>query len=108
MKLKFHGVCVYVKNHLKESVIRIPDEDSELEIVHLIIEQTTLVCNIFAYYLDVERSDKDKTSRVWHKLIDKVNQAIARGEGTILIGNLNRPLNNARPSFGAKLLNYWI
>ena len=58
--------------------------------------------------LDVERSNKDKTSRVSHKLIDKVNQAIARGEGTILIGDLNRPLNNDRPSFGKKLLNGWI
>ena len=32
-KLKFHGVCIYVKNHLKGSVLC---EDSELEIVHLI------------------------------------------------------------------------
>ena len=31
-------------------------------------------------------------------------QTIARGEGTILIGDLNRPLNNDRPSFGTKLL----
>ena len=79
-------------------VIRVPDKDSELEIVYLILKQTTPLCNIFACYLDVERSDKDKTSRVWHKLIDKVNQAIARGEGTILIGDLNRPLNNDRPT----------
>ena len=71
-KLKFHVVCVYVKNHLKESVIRVPDEDIELDIALLIIEQTTLVCNIFTCYLDVERSDKDKTNRVWHKLIVKV------------------------------------
>ena len=56
------GVCVYVKNHLKGSVIHVPDEDSKLEIVHLIIKQTTPVCNIFACYLDVERSDKDKTT----------------------------------------------
>ena len=59
-------------------------------------------------YLDVDRSDKDKTSRVWHKLKDKVNQAIAKGESTILLGDLNRPLNNDRPSFGTKLLNDWI
>ena len=45
--------------------------------------------------LDVERSNKDKTSRVSHKLIDKVNQAIGR----ILIFDLNRPLNNDRPSY---------
>ena len=59
-------------------------------------------------YLDVERSDKDKNSRVWHKMTDKINQAIAKGEGTILIGNLNRPLNNDRPSFSTTLLNDWI
>ena len=41
-------------------------------------------------------------------MTDKINQAIAKGEGTILIGNLNRPLNNDRPSFGTKLLNDWI
>ena len=29
-------------------------------------------------------------------------------EGTILIGDLNRPPNNDRPSFGTKLLNEWI
>ena len=28
--LKFHSICVYVKNHLKGSVIRISDKDSEL------------------------------------------------------------------------------
>ena len=93
---------------MKGSVICVPDEDSELEIVYMILKQTTLMWNIFACYLDVERSDKDKTSRVWHKLIYKINQAIARGEGTILIGDLNRPLNNDRPSFGTKPLNDWI
>ena len=82
--MKFHGVCVYVKNNLTGLVIQIPDEDSELK-----LKQTTSVCNIFAFYLLVERSDKHKTSLVWHKLIDK-----AKGENTILLDDLNRPLNN--------------
>ena len=29
-------------------------------------------------------------------------------QSTIIIGDLNRPLNNERPSFGTKLLNDWI
>ena len=66
------------------------------------------ICNLYSCYLYVERSDKDKTSRVWNKLIDKVNRAISKGESTILIGDLNRPLNNDRPCFGTKLLTYWI
>ena len=40
--------------------------------------------------------------------MDKVNQAIERGEGTILLGDLYRPPNNDKPSFGTKLLNDWI
>ena len=30
----FHGIAIYVKNHLKGNIIRIPDENKDLEIVH--------------------------------------------------------------------------
>ena len=67
-KCRFHGLEVYVRNHLRGHILRVPDEDDELEMVHLIIEITTLVCNVFGCYLDVEsRAVQDKVSRVWHK-----------------------------------------
>ena len=62
-----------------------------------------------AIYLDVEsRSDQDKVSRVWHKLRWKIDTAIERGEGAILIGDLNRPLQLERSRFGTKLLELWL
>ena len=56
--------------------------------------------------MDVESiSGQDKVSRVWHKLRGKIDTAIDRGEGAILIGDLNRPLQLGKPcSFGTKLL----
>ena len=57
--------------------------------VHLIIKNTTPVCNLFACYLDVEsRAIQDKTSEVWHKLQEKMDAAIDRGEAAILLGDL--------------------
>ena len=68
------------------------DEDNKLDVVHIIIKNTTPVCNVFGCYLDVEsRSDQDKISRVWHKLKWKIGTTIERGEGAILLGDLNRP-----------------
>ena len=68
-KRKFHGIRVYVRN-----ILRIPDEDEELEVVHIIIKYTTPVCNIFGCYLDVEStSDPDKISWIWHKLKWKID-----------------------------------
>ena len=73
--------------------------------VHIIIKNTTPVCNLFGCYLYVEsRADQDKVSRVWHKLRWKIDTAIEKGKGAILIGDLNRPLQLERNSFGTKLL----
>ena len=105
-KRKFHGIRVYVRNHLRGNVLRIPDEVDELEVVHIIIKNTTPVCKFFVCYLDVEsRYDQDKisTSRVWQKLGWKIDTTIERGEGDILIGDLNRPLQAERLSFGTRL-----
>ena len=53
-----------VANHLKGSVIRIPDE-SELEIVHLVIKDSNPVLNAIGVYLDVEsRSNVEKVQSV--------------------------------------------
>ena len=42
-KRRFHGLGVYVRNHLRVHILRVPDEDDELEMVHLIIKNTTPV-----------------------------------------------------------------
>ena len=63
-KRKFHGIGVYVGNHLRGHILRVPDEDEDLEMVNLIIKNTKPVCNVFACYLDVEsRGTQDKTSK---------------------------------------------
>ena len=99
-----------MRNHLRGHILRVPEEDNELERVHLIIKDTTPVCNVFGCYLDVEsRAVQVKVSRVWHKLRGKMDAAIERGEDGILIGNLNRPLQMGIPSsFGTKLLELWL
>ena len=109
-KRRFHGLGVYVRNHLRGHILRVPDEDKDLEMVHLIIKNTTPVCNLFACYLDVEsRAIQDKTSKVWHKLQGKIDAAIERGKAVILLGGLNRPLQLVISSiFGTNLLELWL
>ena len=53
------------------------------------------------------RQDNCTVERVWTKLVSKVDIALGRGEGVILMGDLNRPLQSPRPSFGTKLLLDW-
>ena len=77
-------------NHLCGNILQVPDKDNELEVVHIIIKNTT-----------------PKISRVWHKLKWKIDTTVERGEGAILIGDLNRPLQVERPSFGTRLLEQW-
>ena len=91
-------------------VIRVPDEDEDLEMVHLIIKNTTPVCNVFACYLNIEsRGTTDDTSKVWYKLQGKIDAAIRKGEAAILLGDLNRPLQTGiNSSFGTKLLDLWL
>ena len=95
---------------MRGHILRVPDEDKDLEMLHVIIKNTTPVCNVFARYLDVEsRAIQDKTSKVWHKLQGKMDAAIERGEAAILIGDLNRPLQlGINSSFGTKLLELWL
>ena len=64
-KHRFHGIAVYICNHLKGHALRVPDEDDGIKKVHLIIKNTTPVCNVFACYLDVESTGTtDDTSKV--------------------------------------------
>ena len=107
-KRKFHGIGMYIANHLSNSIARVPEEDEELEIVHILLKHTTPNISIIGCYLDVEsRSDNDKISRTWQKLVTKIDMAISRGEGVVVMGDLNRPLQQTRPSFGTKLLLQW-
>ena len=76
---------------------------------HIIIKNTTPVYNFFGCYLGIEsRSDQDKISRVWYKLRLKIDTAIERGEGAILMGDLNRPIQVERISFSTKLVELWL
>ena len=96
----------YVRNSVHEHILRIPEEDEELEIVHLLLKSTVPNVNIIGVYLDCEK-DVIKTERVWSKLVGKVEVALSRGEEVIIMGDLNRPLQLNTPSHGTKLLLDW-
>ena len=104
---KFHGTVMYVKNKHKGTVAKIPDEQFEDEIVHVIVKSTTPVLNIIGVYIEIER-DKEKVDRVWRQLTVKLNNIIERGESFALVGDMNRPLDNGRKSYGTKLLESWL
>ena len=107
-KKRFHGVSIYVNNNIASRVLRIPDE-SQIECVHLIIRGTNPLCNIIGIYLNVEsRTTTNEVSETWAKLMDKVAHIVGRGESLALVGDFNRPLDAAKPSFGTKLLKEWI
>ena len=76
--------------------------------IHILIKSTILNLNIIGCYLDVEsRQDNNTIERVWTKLVSKIEVAIGRGEGVVLMGDLNRPLQAPKPSYGTKLLTEW-
>ena len=105
---RFHGLALYVSSHLSGSVLRIPDEDEELEVIHVLVKSTVPNLNIIGCYLDVEsRQDNITVERIWTKLVSKVEVAVGRGEGVVLMGDMNRPLQTQKPSFGTKLLMEW-
>ena len=104
----FHGISILVSNSLAKHVIRIPDS-SELEIVHVRIENTIPALNIIGTYLPVEtRMKVEKTDELWKLLTDKVDSLINNFEAVCVIGDLNRPLQNQKPSHGTTLLNDWL
>ena len=78
---------------MHEHILRIPEEDEELEIVQLLLKNTIPNINIIGAYIDCEK-DVIKTERVWSKLTGRIEIAISRGEEVILMGDLNRPLKS--------------
>ena len=105
---KFHGTVIYVNDRFKGSVAKISDEKFEDEMVHLIVKNVTPTLNIIGVYLEVERGDRERTERVWSHLTVKINSIIERGESISLLGDMNRPMNSLRKSFGTKLLEDWL
>jgi hypothetical protein len=99
---------MYISLHLSGSVLRIPDEDVELEMIHILLKNTIPNLNVIGCYLDVEsRQNNNTIERVWTKLVSKIEVAIGRGEGVVLMGDLKRPLQAPKPSYGTKLLTEW-
>ena len=85
---RFHGIACYVRNSVHEHILRIPEENEELEIVHLLLKNTVPNVNIIGVYLDCEK-DVIKTECVWSKLEGKVEVALIRVKEVILMGDLN-------------------
>ena len=102
-----HGISVYVSNTYQGRVLRVPDE-SEVEMVHILFKDTAPQLHVIGLYLDVERGDPDKVSRVWSHLENKINELIASGCGVLVSGDFNRPLNSTKKSFGTELLENWL
>ena len=48
---RFHGIMAVVSNAHKGDVIRIPEEDKDLEIVHLVIKSTNPVLHVIGVYI---------------------------------------------------------
>ena len=107
----FHGLSIYVRNNLKGHVLRVPDEDPDLEMDHLIIKNTVPHIHLFGVYLDGEaKLSNEKTEKIWSRLRSLIENAIENQEGIILMGDLNRPISNAQSKmqYGTQLLEDWL
>ena len=104
---KFHGTVMYVNNRYKGTVAKIPDEQFEDEMIHVIMKSVTPAMNIIGVYLEIER-DRERTERVWRHLTVKLDSILERGESFVLVGDMNRPLDTIRKSYGTKLLEDWL
>ena len=106
-KRRNHGICIMVKNHLREGVIRIAEE--ELEIVHIRFENTTPALNVVGVYLDVEaNSTVEDTKSAWFKYKNTVDFILDKGEALVTLGDFNRPIDNPKVTCGKQLLFDWI
>ena len=106
-KRRNHGICIMVKNHLREEVLRIAEE--ELEIVHIRLENTTPALNIVGVYLDVEaNSTVEDTKSAWFKYKNRVDFILDKGEALVTLGDFNRPIDNPKVTCGRQLLFDWI
>ena len=88
--------------------MRIPDE-SELEIIHLVVKTTNPCLNVIGVYLDVESrtNNVEKVQKIWSQLRNKVDSILEKGEAVALLGDFNRP-ETPKPTLGRKLLTEWL
>ena len=106
-KRRNHGICMMVKNHLREGVIRIAEE--ELEIVHIRFENTTPPLNVIGVYLDVEaNSTVADIKNAWFKYKNRVDSILDKGEALVTLGDFNRPIDNPKITCGKNLLTDWV
>ena len=101
-KRRNHGICIMVKNHLREEVLRIAEE--ELEIVHIRLENTTPALNIVGVYLDVEaNSTVEDTKSAWFKYKNRVDFILDKGEALVTLGDFNRLIDNPKDAVKSKV-----
>ena len=106
---KCHGIGVFCQNYLQGQVMRVPEEDPELEIVHIVVKSTVPYLHLIATYLDCEgRQKQDKIDRVFSKLKLKVQGILETGQSCLLLGDFNRNIDAIEKSFGTKLLMDWM
>ena len=104
-KKSFHGIAMYVADHLCDTTMRIPDEDEELETIHILLKKTNPNISIIGCYLDVEsRADNVTIERVWSKLLLKVRTDLGRGEGGNTNGGPKQTPPNTETEFWHKII----
>ena len=105
----FHGTAIFCQNYLQGQIIRIPDED-EIELVHILVKSTTPMLNLIGVYLDCEGRDNnvDKSCRIMLKLKNKVQDIIAKGQSVLLMGDMNKKINQENKSPSTNLLLEWL
>merc|ERR1711973_640619 len=97
-----------VKSDVAKHVIRIPNE-SNLELVHIRVNNTIPATNIIGIYLPVEsRTKVEETDKLMNDLTHIVDEILDRQETVILMGDFNRPLQSKKLSHGTKLLANWL
>ena len=108
-KKPFRSLAIYVRSELSNMVLRIPDKDTDIQTVHLLLKFTNLPTSLIVAYLDVESScTADTFEKKWHKVTAKVEASLQRGEGVIMMADMNRPLQCKRKSKGTYLLLEWV
>ena len=79
---------MYVSTHMSDSVLCIPDEDEELEVIHVLVKNTVPNLNIMGCNLDVESRHMDETCI-------KSGSGNGKARKVIFMGDLNRHQNQA-------------
>ena len=96
-----------VKNHLKDHVVRIPEE--EFEIIHLRFENINPALQIIWVYLDVEaNSTVDEIRKTWNKFKNKIDFILKKRESIITVGDFKRPINYPKMTCNKRLCIDWI